>query len=89
LASHILSIAKRELLQQWPKQFGVTPLMIETLVDSIQFKGTCYRAANYIHVGETSGRGRQDQFNQRHGAAIKSIFLIPLLKGATKYLSAV
>jgi hypothetical protein len=57
LASHILSIAKHELLQQWPKQFGVTPLMIQTLVDSSQFKGTCYRAANYIRVGETSGRG--------------------------------
>jgi hypothetical protein len=74
LASHILSIAKHELLQQWPKQFGVTPLMIETLVDSSQFKGTCYRAANYIHVGETSGRGRQDQFNQRHRVSVKSIF---------------
>lgn len=89
LASHVLSIAKHELLQQWPKQFGVTPLMIETLVDSSQFQGTCYRAANYIHVGETTGRGRQDQFNQRHGESVKSIFLIPLVKGATKYLSAV
>ncbi len=89
LASHILSIARNELLQEWPKQFGVMPLMVENLVDSSCFSGTCYRAANYIHVGETSGRGRQDRFNQHHGTAVKSIFLLPLSKGAVKHLLAI
>jgi hypothetical protein len=83
----MLSIAKLELLQQWPNQFRVTPLMIETLVDSVQFKGTCYRAANYIHTGEISGRGRKDRFNKRHGAAIKS-FSSPYRKRCNQILAS-
>ena len=86
LASHVLSIAKTQLLLDWPKLYGVTPLLIETMVDPHYFQGTCYRAANYIHVGQTAGRGRQDQLNQRHGMAIKSVFLLPLTQRAVGQL---
>jgi len=84
LASHVLSIAQRRLLVDWRTHFGITPQLIETMVDTSRFHGTCYKAANYIHVGETSGRGRQDQYSQRHGKAVKSIWLRPLSNGAVK-----
>lgn len=86
LASHVLSIAKTQLLLDWPEQYGVKPLLIETMVDPRYFQGTSYRAANYIHVGQTAGRGRQDKLNQRHGMAIKSVFLLPLTKKAVRQL---
>jgi hypothetical protein len=53
---------------------------METLVDQSQFKGTCYKAANWLHVGETTGRGRMDRQNKRKGAAVKDIFVYPLTK---------
>ena len=51
---------------------------METLVDSMRFKGTCYKAANWIYVGTTTGRGRMDRYNKRKGIAPKEIFLYPL-----------
>jgi len=86
LASHVLSIAKTQLSRDWTEQYGVNPLLIETMVDPRYFQGTCYRAANYIHVGQTTGRGRQDKHNQRHGMAIKSVFMLPLTKKAIQQL---
>ena len=58
------------------REAGVTPLMIGTLVDSSRFQGTCYRAANYIHVGEASGRGRQDQLNLFFNPSFKRCYQI-------------
>ena len=86
LASHALSIAKKQMRMDWREQFGITPQMIETMVDINQFQGTCYQAANYICVGNTKGRGRQDRNHQRHGQAVKSIWLLPLAKCAVKKL---
>jgi hypothetical protein len=61
---------------------------METLVDQKRFKGTCYKAANWIHVGATTGRGRMDRYNQRQGFAIKEIYLYPLIKGFRQDLLA-
>ncbi len=77
LASHILGKAVRLLRQDWRNKFGVRPLLVETFVDSSRFAGTSYRAANWIHVGSTSGRGRQDQKRDRVGTP-KEIYLYPL-----------
>lgn len=60
---------------------------VETLVDSRRFYGGCYRAANFIVLGPTSGRGRVDRSHQRHGAAIKTVMVYPLVKNATARLS--
>jgi hypothetical protein len=49
-------------------------------VDQKRFSGTCYKAANWVYVGQTTGRGRMDRENKRHGAAVKDIFLYPLSK---------
>jgi len=88
LASHVLARAARQLPSEWQERFGVRPLLLETLVDTQLFKGTCYRAANWIALGETTGRGRHDRDHQRHGSAPKKIFVFPLASNARRRLAA-
>jgi Druantia protein DruA len=88
LASHVLARVARQLPSDWQERFGVRPLLLETLVDARRFKGTCYRAANWIALGETTGRGRQDRDHQRHGSAPKRIFVFPLASNARCCLAA-
>ena len=57
LASTILSCTLRELRSDWELQYGLKPLLVETLVDRQQFHGGCYRASNWIELGKTTGRG--------------------------------
>jgi hypothetical protein len=89
LSSHVLAKSVRQLPALWASQFGVTPLLVETLVDPSRFSGTCYRAANWICVGETTGRGRMDRQHLRHGASVKRLFLYPLAPGARGRLSRI
>ncbi|WP_205736223.1 Druantia anti-phage system protein DruA [Acidiferrobacter sp. SPIII_3] len=49
--------------------YGVRPLLAETFVDPTRFTGHCYRAAHWIDVGLTTGRGREDRHHERHGQA--------------------
>ncbi|UCF94056.1 MAG: DUF4338 domain-containing protein [Desulfobacterales bacterium] len=86
LASMALSGALKRLRADWRRQYGVEPWLVETLVDREQFHGGCYRAANFIVVGETSGRGRMDCNHRRHGAQIKTVLVYPLVKDATRWL---
>lgn len=78
LASHVLAQATRRLVPDWEARYGLPPWLLETLVDPAHFSGTCYRAANWIEVGTTTGRGRQDRHHRRHGAEPKRIWLYPL-----------
>jgi hypothetical protein len=82
LASHILALSARQLPTDWYRHYHVRPLLLETLVDEQHYHGTCYRAANWIEVGQTSGRGRMDYDHQRHGSAPKRIYVYPLAKNA-------
>jgi hypothetical protein len=86
LASGVLAQATRELIRDWETHYGLRPWLVETLVDRSRFAGTCYRAANWIEVGETTGRGRQDRFHRRHGAAPKTVFVYPLRAHAREQL---
>lgn len=85
LASKILSMAAQQLSEDWLSVYQVSPLLLESLVDPQRFSGTCYRAANWIHVGTTQGRGRMDrkQDVQRH---VKEIFVYPLHPHARELL---
>ena len=76
LASHILALAARQLPADWLAAYGVEPLLLETLVDR-PYTGTCYRAANWICVGQTQGRGRMDRTHTAQGTS-KDILLYPL-----------
>jgi hypothetical protein len=86
LASAMLACSLRRLKSDWQQQYGLTPMLVETLVDRKRFHGGCYRASNWIELGATSGRGRMDRANQRHGAAVKTILVYPLVKNAARRL---
>jgi hypothetical protein len=78
LASSVLALAVRTVAQDWHDCYGYRPVLMETLVDQRRFKGTCYKAANWVHVGATTGRGRMDRENKRKGMAVKEIYVYPL-----------
>lgn len=88
LASHLLSRMTKQLRQDWWTHYQVEPLLLETLVDISRFNGTCYRAANWIDLGLTQGRGRMDRHTQRQGHSPKRIFVYPL-HGDTRQLLCV
>lgn len=77
LASHILSLVIRQLPQDWENRYRYRPCLLETFVEKPRFRGTCYRAANWIHVGQTQGRGKLDR-KHRADLPVKNIFLYPL-----------
>jgi len=86
LASKILARSARQMPRDWESHYGHRPLLLETLVDASRFRGTCYRAANWLHVGQTVGRGRMDREHQAHGQAVKDIYLYPLVRDARQRL---
>jgi hypothetical protein len=86
LASKILALSARHMPHDWQARYGHRPLLLESLVDTQRFRGTCYRAANWIHVGQTAGRGRMDREHQHHGQAIKDIYVYPLVREARQLL---
>jgi hypothetical protein len=86
LASTILSLAARRLKEDWPRRYGTVPLLLETLVDPVRYRGGCYRAANWQEVGVTSGRGRMDREHLRHQAAPKIVFVYALARDARRKL---
>lgn len=79
LASRILAGIAKQLPQDWQKCYGYQPVLLETFVEQNRFRGTCYRGANWIHVGQTQGRGKLDRQN-RFSFPVKDIFLYPLHK---------
>ena len=78
LASSVLAMAVKTIPDDWQSCYGYRPVLMETLVDQKRFKGTCYKAANWAHVGATTGRGRMDRENKRKGMAVKEIYVYPL-----------
>jgi len=79
LASHILSIISRRISSDWEHKFGHPICLLETFVETGRFKGTCYKAANWLNVGRTTGRGR----NGGHHSIVvpyKDIYIYPLQK---------
>ena len=77
LASQILGMTLRRLKVDFERRYEFEPLLVESFVDTAAFAGTCYQAANWVKVGKTQGRGRQD----RHWACatpIKEIYVYPL-----------
>jgi hypothetical protein len=86
LASKILGACARQLPRDWERLYGYRPLLLETLVDAERFRGTCYRAANWIKLGQTTGRGRMDREHAAHGEAVKDLYVYPLCRNAGQRL---
>jgi hypothetical protein len=80
LASHALSLATRQIGDDWVRAFGYRPVLIETFVDPTFFSGTCYRAANWQFLGHSQGRGRLAPDHQSR-LSKKEIFIYPLESG--------
>jgi Domain of unknown function (DUF4338) len=78
LASHLLGQVARRLGQDWQRKYGHPVFLVETFVDRDRFAGTCYRAANWRHIGQTQGRGRQGPDPRLRTSSIKDIFVYPL-----------
>ena len=79
LASKILALAARELPRHWKHRYGFEPVLLETFVEYERHKGTCYKAANWVNVGRTTGRGKKSISHERLIPA-KDIWLYPLRK---------
>ena len=77
LASHLLGLAARRIQADWQRKYGHGLDWLETFVEAERFAGTCYRAANWIAVGQTTGRSRQDAQRQLH-IARKTVWLYRL-----------
>ena len=78
LASSVLALAVKTVTDDWQSCYGYRPVVMETLVEQKRFKGTCYKAANWVYLGATTGRGRMDRENKRKGMAVKEIYVYPL-----------
>jgi hypothetical protein len=78
LASHILGRVTRELRRHWRAKYRQPVDLLETFVDQQRFQGTCYRAANWICLGQTKGRGRQGARTKTLSTSIKQVYVYPL-----------
>jgi hypothetical protein len=79
LASHILGRMTKRLSQDWERVYGHPIYFLETFIDPERFRGTCYRAANWVLLGRTTGRGKDDQTN-RPNRSIKEVLGYPLTR---------
>ena len=85
LASFVLSMSMQQVKKDWVEQYKMEPVLVETFVEKERFLGTCYRAANFHHIGITQGRGRQDRENKRM-VAIKDIYVYPFCSDVSNVL---
>jgi hypothetical protein len=79
LASKALALAARRIQDDWLREYCYAPVLLETFVDSEHFQGTCYKAANWIYLGQTKGLGRASR-SKRPSLSKKDIYVYPLQK---------
>lgn len=79
LASHVLGLAARVTPSEWQRLYGHPVHFLETFVDPGRFRGTCYRAANWVYLGQTTGRGKDD-LTHRANRPLKDVLGYPLTR---------
>jgi len=89
LAAYLLSQVSLRVSQDWQVKYGHPIYLLETFVEPGRFAGTCYRAANWLCVGQTQGRGRQGPNRLAPTEAIKDVFLYPLVEHVRQHLLGV
>jgi len=77
LASMILAQAARTLPNHWQEVYGYRPVLLETFVEKRRFRGTCYKAANWVYLGQTQGRGKLGPAGKQ-SVPIKDLWVYPL-----------
>jgi hypothetical protein len=80
LASHILGRICKRISRDWQGKYNHPVYFLETFVEKNRFSGTCYKAANWIYLGETKGRGKLD-VKKEYSLPVKRIFVYPLVRG--------
>lgn len=85
LASHVLAKSIQRISLDWEKLYEYKPLLVETFVEKGKFEGTSYKAANWQHIGVTSGRGRQDRAHAQ-SVPVKDMYVYPLTEKAREIL---
>jgi len=87
LASKLLGMVVRRLADDWLIRYNYRPVLLETFVEKERFAGTCYRAANWIYLGDTQGRGKLDRA-KTFSLPVKSIWVLPLTNRFREVLNA-
>jgi hypothetical protein len=87
LQNNILARAARQIAADWQLQYGYHPLLLETFVEQKRFRGTAYQAANWLCLGQTSGRGKLDVHHQAL-LPIKAVWVYPLDRHFRRVLCA-
>ena len=87
LASHLLGQMARRLARDWERIYGHPVYFLETFVDPQRYRGTCYRAANWVVLGRTTGRGKDDQTGQPN-RPIKEVLGYPLCRDFRERLTS-
>jgi len=88
LASHVLGIIARRIRCDWHAKYGHRVDALETFVDRSRFQGTCYRAANWVQVGQSTGRTRNDRTHRGPMSTVKDIYVYPLVRDLRRALGA-
>ena len=79
LGSRVLSLAAQQIQKDWLRVYYYVPVMLESFVDTAYYQGTSYKAANWVYLGHTQGRGRNDRYEERL-LTKKAIYVYPLEK---------
>jgi hypothetical protein len=87
LASHVLSLVLGRLRQDWQTKYARPLELVETFFDTSRFTGECYRAANWLDLGQTTGRTRQGRWS-RIQVPPKQVLVYPLTEHFRRTLSA-
>ncbi len=87
LASLVLAMASRRIAEDWQQRYGYSPVLLETFVEIPRFLGTCYKAANWQRLGETTGRGKLEK-TQRAQLPKKAVWVFPLVRDFRRTLCA-
>jgi hypothetical protein len=87
LASHVLGLCTARLAGDWTERYGYAPVLVETFVDPSRYSGTCYRAANWLYVGQSAARSTAYS-NGKVASSPKDIYLYPISNGWKRELCA-
>jgi hypothetical protein len=79
LASHTLALCARQVSEDFERRYGLRPWLLESFVETPTYEGSCYKAANWMRVGQTKGRGRNGL--KYAGKSIKDVYLYALVQG--------
>lgn len=88
LASRVLSLCARRIRVDFLETYKYEPVLFETFVEKGRYSGVCYRAANWLYLGDTKGRGKLDRYH-RHGVPVKAVFVYPLVRNFRRSLAEV